>query len=138
LHTSADTSLLAYPLEQEHVANWLSQLPSAKPEKPHAFVMGHGLWNDIQANATFAWVEQVEDALRSKMAYLAEEDAYFPRLFITPSAAGDKKPKQFIEHQGNIALSRFEHTVGPWVVQRGYDHLGIFNLTVQAYNADGT
>lgn len=134
----ADTPLLAYPLAQDHVANWLALYEPTKPQKPHAFVMGHGLWNNIQANETFAWVEQVEDALKSRVAYLAEQNAYFPRLFITPSAAGEEKPDGFIERQGNIALSRFEHAVGPWVIERGYDHLGSFNLTIQAYNTDGT
>jgi len=100
--------------------------------------MGHGLWNDLDKDKTFMWYDQIMDATTKHAPYLSEAGAIFPRLAITPNAAGEKKPDIFIARQGNIALSRFEKIVGGWARARGMDHLGTYNMSIQATNPDGT
>ena len=78
------------------------------------------------------------EALTTHMPWLGEMDAFFPRLFITPSAAGGLKQGKYREKQGNEALRRFEWEMGAWVRTRGFEHLGVWNLTVQGVSPDGT
>lgn len=154
------------------------RLPTTRPKKPHAFILGHGIWNELDEAATRGWTYEVERAIAQRMPYLFRHpqherrdsgldsfhqfdipplphadnaplpqpppeprvlpNAIFPRLFVTPSAAGINKPVVHAEKQGNAALSRFEGTVGAWAEERGYDHLGTYNLTLQGSSPDGT
>jgi len=138
LTSSSDHPLLEHPLSDDDFKYVTDSLEHEKQTKPQVFVLGHGLWNDLDKEKTYAWVEQVEDVLMDHMPYLHEPGALFPRLFMTPSAAGEKKPEIFVARQGNIALSRFEHAVGPWIKNRDMDFLGTYNMTIQASNHDGT
>jgi len=118
--------------------DFLHKLDTKKPKKPHVFIMGHGLWNDLDKEQTHAWITSVVLSIQKRLPWLAREEAFFPRLFMTPNAAGVKKPDIFLCRQGNIALARFEQALGPWVKERGIDHLGTWNLTIQSANPDGT
>jgi len=130
--------LLEHPIKQEDIDTYLMFQDERKPHKPVAFIMGHGLWNDLDKDKSFAWYDQILNATVKHSPYLLEPRAVFPRLALTPNAAGDKKPDIFIARQGNIALTRFEKTVGQWARDRGMDHLGTYNMSIQAYNPDGT
>lgn len=92
----------------------------------------------LNSSETLAWTEQVQTVLKDRMPYLYGQDEPFPRLFVTPNAAGDQKADRFLSRQGNIALSRFEKEVGQRVKQMGFDHLGTYNMTIQSTSPDGT
>ena len=62
---------------------------------------------------------------------------FWPRLFMTPNAAGKEKPDEWIVTQGNKALMVFEEAVGAEVKKRGLEHLGTWNATVQSNKFDG-
>ena len=183
-------------------------LPKARPTKPTVFVLGNGVWNDLNEAATQRWLRQLEATIVDNMPWLRggivesslldvdrsgddkdgsgihtapdesiwpdtghdpqdppsdprryraqkrsttpvagtdrhkgtgnNGDPNFPRLFITPTASGRNKPPQFVMTQGHIALQRFEGNMGPWVKEQGYDHLGVYNLTIQNSSPDGT
>ena len=106
--------------------------------KPVAFVFGHGLWNDLEADKTYLWWETLEVSMRQKSPWLFEDDTPIPRLFITPTAAGVHKPEQWWATQGNLAMKVFEETVGPWMENKGVNHLGTFNASIQYNSFDGT
>lgn len=135
---AADYRLLAYPLESLDLSRLTSSLPKENPGKPIAFIFGHGLHNDVNETASLLWLEQIQQAIAASRPWLADADSSNPRLFITPSSAGVQKPDQYIATQGNVALARFEKALGPAVRERGYDHLGTFNLTIQNTSPDGT
>ena len=61
-----------------------------------------------------------------------------PKLFITPNAQGLHKEKIYIPTQNNIKLMTFERDMRAWLGGRGWDTLGMFNLTVQSVSQDGT
>lgn len=138
IHMPAVTPLLTYPLEQKALDNVIEQYAPLKPAKPHVFVYGHGMWNGINTTATSGWLDQVNGALKYQMPWLNGRRAFFPRLVVTPNAAGDAKPKQFVETQGNVALKKFEREVAALVKPQGMDHLGTWNMTVQTTSPDGT
>ena len=138
LLTAADHNLLEHPIRQEDLDTYTSFLPSTKPRKPVAFIMGHGLWNDLDRQKTYGWIDQAMNATAKRAPWLVEPGGLFPRLFLTPNAAGERKPDLFIARQGNIALTRFEKQVGEWIKERGMDHLGTYNMSIQANNPDGT
>ena len=60
------------------------------------------------------------------------------RLWVSPNAQGLHKNPFFILGQNNIKLEGFERDMRAWLNQRGFDVLGIFNLTVQSESYDGT
>lgn len=114
----------------------LEKIPQEKPDKPFAFVFGHGLWNDLEPLKTKAWVKQIIGGIEEHATYL--RDGQYNRLFLTPSAAGVLKPDIFITRQGNLAVQKFELAMGPWLREQGIPTLGTWNMTIQTDNWDGT
>lgn len=138
LTKDADSRIVGHPIDPEDMEVLRQKLPRQKASKPHAFVLGHGLWNDLEFSKTHVWLDAVLETTEGQLPYLREQPSQYHRLFMTPSAAGTKKPDFFITRQGNIALARFEQEIGPYVQQRGMDHLGTWNMTIQSSNWDGT
>lgn len=60
-----------------------------------------------------------------------------PILLMTPNAAGVKKPDEWIVSQGNKALVRFENEMAVQAAKRRIDHLGTWNMSIQATLYDG-
>jgi len=56
---------------------------------------------------------------------------------VTPNAAGIRKPDEWLISQGNKALSMYEHSVKFEDGKRGIEHLGTYNMSVQANMYDG-
>jgi hypothetical protein len=110
-------------------------LADRKPRKPYAFVFGHGLWNDLDLQATLNWLDGINKHALNKAPYL--ESTSWPRLMITPNAAGIKKLDQWIVSQGDKALLIFEHGVRTEVAKRGVEHLGTWNMSIQTHKYDG-
>lgn len=141
-----DNAVTAYPIADDQVDALVNKVREADTladietlDKPMAFVYGHGLWNNLEAEDTYKWWDQLDEILHMQLPHLFEVDApVLPRLFITPSAGSPKKPEIFWAKQGNLAMARFEKEVGGWMRERKVDHLGIFNLTVQSTSPDGT
>ena len=65
------------------------------------------------------------------------QGGFWPRLFLTPNAAGKEKPDDWIVSQGNKALMIFEESVAVEVGRRGVEHLGTWNMSVQSNKFDG-
>ncbi len=65
------------------------------------------------------------------------ETGFFPRLFLTPNAAGKEKADEYLVSQGNKALMIFEEAVRVEVGRRGVEHLGTWNASVQGNKFDG-
>ena len=134
----------SYPLVTESkdeislVLNAVPEEPYQPGDKPIAFVFGHGLWNDLEVDKTYEWWETLDSSIKAKAPWLYENGTAFPRLFITPTASGINKPEVFWPSQGNLRMKSFEETVGPWMQERGVDHLGMFNASIQYNSFDGT
>lgn len=123
----------------------LSRLRStldAKMSRPRAFILGHGLWNNLNHGESLAWLDTVLDVIRPS---LQTSDAagkrgrrnHLPVLLMTPNAAGESKPDQWLVSQGNKALVLFEKWMAEEAGRRGIDHLGTWNMSVQASLYDG-
>ena len=132
-------ALLQYPILEGDMWDFVEHLEVPNPpKKPYAFIMGHGLWNDLEVDKTYAWVDQAIDGITKQAPYLKNHPEQFHKLFLGPNAAGMKKPEIFVARQGNIALTKFEKAVAPFVRDRGFDFLGTWNATIQTNNPDGT
>lgn len=143
--------MIRFPIPSEETARLRDILPSKKPSRPYAFIFGHGLWNDLDLQATLDWLDHVLDTIASKAPWLspsapsqprASRDkkrttAFWPRLFLTPNAAGREKPDEWIVSQGNKALMIFEEAVAVEVKRRGVEHLGTWNMSAQSTKFDG-
>ena len=127
--------MLKFPLDPEEVTRFKNLLTKIKPRKPYAFVFGHGLWNDLDLQATVNWLDGVLDATLEQAPYL--EDSLWPRLFVSPNAAGVLKPDQWIVTQGDKALQIFEESTRVEARLRGVEHLGTWNMSIQANKYDG-
>lgn len=135
--------MLKFPLLPDEVKRYTELLSEKKPKKPYAFVFGHGLWNDLDLSATLNWVDGIITETALKAPYLSQSAVsagpapLFPRLFVSPSAAGPTKPDQFIVSQGDKALQIFEESTRLEVGKRGIEHLGTWNMSIQSNKYDG-
>lgn len=130
--------VLNYPLKDAAFERPLSMIPEEKPAKPHAFVVGHGLWNNCSIPLSQKWVDQLEDRFTEHAPWLKTPSNWL-KLFITPNAAGLNKPQKYLAKQGNVALRRWELGMRDWVIQEHhYDFLGMWNSTIQNSSPDGT
>ncbi|KAL8705930.1 MAG: hypothetical protein Q9201_000985 [Fulgogasparrea decipioides] len=159
--------MIRFPIPAEELDRFRALLPAKKPARPYAFIFGHGLWNDLDLQATLDWLDTLLDTSiqaapwlspsstkpssprtrsRGKAARMAaaakrqrnkHPSGFWPRLFLTPNAAGKEKPDEWIVSQGNKALMIFEESVGVEVRRRGLEHLGTWNMSIQSNKFDG-
>lgn len=147
--------MIRFPIPSEELTRLRDLLPSAKPSRPYAFIFGHGLWNDLDVQATLDWLDTILDTMLSQSPWLSpaspvsssssssghrerkRTEGFWPRLFLTPNACGKEKPDEWIMSQGNKALMIFEESVGEEVKRRGLEHLGTWNATIQSNKFDG-
>ncbi|CAD6585535.1 MAG: hypothetical protein ASARMPRED_002185 [Alectoria sarmentosa] len=146
--------MIRFPIAPEELDRLRSLLPATKPSRPYAFIFGHGLWNDLDLQATLDWLDTILDTMLSQAPWLSpsssmsssgssishkreRDKGFWPRLFLTPNAPGKDKPDEWIITQGNKAIMIFEESVGIEVRKRGLEHLGTWNATVQSNKFDG-
>ena len=145
--------MVRFPIPPEELSRYRALLPPIKPRRPYAFVFGHGLWNDLDLQATLDWLDLLLDTSLSQAPWLSPSSSiltssstsherqratgFWPRLFLTPNAAGTEKPDEWILTQGNKALAIFEQECGIEVRRRGVEHLGTWNMSIQANKFDG-
>ncbi|OAP60614.1 hypothetical protein AYL99_05616 [Fonsecaea erecta] len=139
--------MLRFPLDSGEVQRYRDLLSPTKPAKPYAFIFGHGLWNDLDLGATLNWLDGILEHTLLQAPYLSSSAAatptqrhahsIWPRLFITPNAAGIRKPDQWLVSQGDKALMIFEEGVRVEVARRGVEAMGTWNMSVQAEKYDG-
>ncbi|KAI2617150.1 hypothetical protein GGR54DRAFT_631478 [Hypoxylon sp. NC1633] len=112
------------------------------PSQRKAFILGHGLWNNLEVDQAVNWLDVVLDTIDARTGARTRLRGRSPRknlpvLLMTPNAAGDKKPDEWLVSQGNKALVRFEHEMAVHAAQRRADHLGTWNMSIQATLYDG-
>lgn len=144
--------MLKFPLDPTELRRFQELLPKERPDRPIAFVFGHGLWNDLDLQATVNWLNGILDAIYEAAPYLQVDN--LPRgihneplahiLAVTPSAAGVLKPDQWIQSQGDKALQVFEksmhtlvHRLGERFHGKGIEHMGTWNMSIQMDKWDG-
>jgi len=136
--------MVRWPIANEELQR-LKDAIDASPESRKAFILGHGLWNDLRVDESTAWVHTVLTSIESKLKPRfgkhpkdkRRRSTTPPILLLTPNAAGEKKADKFLISQGNKALVRFEHAMGQVAAKYGIDHLGTWNMSIQARLYDG-
>jgi len=134
--------MLRFPLDGEEVARYKNLLSPTKPKKPYAFIFGHGLWNDLDIQATLNWLDGIVEHTLDQAPYLANVNRHhgssiWPRLFIPPNAAGIQKPDEWLVSQGDKAIMGFEENMRVEAEKRGVDTMGTWNMSIQASKYDG-
>ncbi|KAI9716115.1 MAG: hypothetical protein M1812_005542 [Candelaria pacifica] len=129
--------MIRFPIPSEEIDRFKELIGNTKPAKPYAFIFGHGLWNDLDLQATLDWLDRILDVTTAQLPYLSKPNAFWPRLILTPNAAGKEKPDEWLVSQGNKALMLFEESVGVEAKRRGVEHLGTWNMSIQANKFDG-
>lgn len=132
---------MQYPIPEEELVR-LKDALTPYTTRPRAFVLGHGLWNNLDIDYCGAWLDSVTAPIRLSLKYRSgryssTRDGQLPVLLVTPNAAGDKKPDEWLVTQGNKALVRFEQAMATEAAKRKMDHLGTWNMSIQATLYDG-
>ncbi|KAI0522224.1 hypothetical protein F5B22DRAFT_634126 [Xylaria bambusicola] len=109
----------------------------SKSNSRKAFILGHGLWNNLELDKSKAWLDTVVKIIDSRLQLRRRYYRNMPILLMTPNAAGEKKPDEYIVTQGNKALVRFEHAMAQEAAKQKIDHLGTWNMSIQANLYDG-
>lgn len=133
--------LAQWPLEQSLLDNFTASITNpSHPDGRSVFVLGQGVWNSFVFKETRQWLHQIQDALLPSVpSYFATASGErFPRLFISPDAQSEAKEELFAQKQNNIALQKFVHHLDPFLASEGYEHLAMYNMTVQDRGMDGT
>ncbi|KAI1106045.1 hypothetical protein F4804DRAFT_82473 [Jackrogersella minutella] len=133
--------MVRYPIPEEERRRFEKAIDS-NPSQRKAFVIGHGLWNNLEVDQAASWLDTVLDMIDSKTGGRTRLRGRSPRrnlpiLLLTPNAAGEKKPDEWIVSQGNKALVRYEHAMAAQAAKRRIDHLGTWNMSIQATLYDG-
>lgn len=129
--------MVRHPIPDDELNRYRELLGQYKPSKPYAYIFGHGLWNDLDLQAHLNWIDKLLEVTADQLPYYKQPNALWPRLVVTPNAAGVKKPDEWLISQGNKALSMYEESVRIEDAKRGVEHLGTFNMSVQANMYDG-
>ncbi|KAI8966059.1 hypothetical protein F5Y11DRAFT_354497 [Daldinia sp. FL1419] len=133
--------IVRFPIpEEEHQR--LEKAIDPNPLQRKAFILGHGLWNNLEIDQAVNWLDLVLDTIESKTMtgtrrWNPNSRRNMPVLLMTPNAAGDKKPDEWMVSQGNKALVKFEHEMANQAAKRRIDHLGTWNMSIQATLYDG-
>ncbi|KAI1392360.1 uncharacterized protein F4822DRAFT_126619 [Hypoxylon trugodes] len=133
--------IVRYPIPEDERRR-LEKAIDPNPSQQKAFILGHGLWNNLEVDQAVNWLDTVLDTIDSKTGARTRLRGRSPRknlpiLLMTPNAAGDKKPDEWIVSQGNKALVQFEHAMAVQAAKRRVDHLGTWNMSIQATMYDG-
>ena len=96
-----------------------------------AFVLGHGLWSNLDIHKTVDWLETIVHVIKTTTG------TDWHGLFVTPNASGKDKPDEWIVTQGNKALMLYEEAIGVEARKRGIEHLGTWNMSIQSNKYDG-
>ncbi|KAI1352667.1 hypothetical protein F5Y01DRAFT_313613 [Xylaria sp. FL0043] len=134
--------MVRYPIESSELRR-LEIAIGKNPSSRKAFILGHGLWNNLEVDKSKAWLDTVIKTIDSKLKLRMRLKKTFQRgrsmpiLLMTPNAAGEKKADEYLVTQGNKALIRFEHTMAEEAARQKIDHLGTWNMSIQANLYDG-
>ncbi|KAI0487609.1 hypothetical protein F4859DRAFT_263551 [Xylaria cf. heliscus] len=133
--------MVRYPIEDAELER-LEMAIDSNPSSRKAFILGHGLWNNLEIDKSKLWLDTVIKVIDSKLRFrthlrTTRQGKNMPILLLTPNAAGDKKPDEFLVTQGNKALVWFEHTMAAEAARQRIDHLGTWNMSIQANLYDG-
>lgn len=112
-----------YPIPDAELMRLRAGIQSAGPLKPTAFILGQGLWNNLEVGESTAWLDSVLSVIHRRSTSQAP-----PTLLVTPNAAGKEKEDEWLVSQGNKALVRFEESMAIAARDRGIEHLGTWNM----------
>lgn len=100
----------------------------------NVYIFGAGSWNQYRTPDTIEWLRLVEQGLGERVP------SYFdsPRLWISPGSQAENKDPRYVDSGNNIRVQKHVHAMDPHVRARGFDHLAVYNMTVQASSPDGT
>lgn len=135
--------LPAHPLSPTFLASFLKRISNkASPDGRAALLMGTGVWNNFTSASTLAYADSLTSAMALAMPAFFPPSGLafraFPRLYLSPVAQGSRKKPVHAAYQNNIMLQRFVDEVVPKLTgERGWDHLGRYNASVQADSPDG-
>jgi hypothetical protein len=123
--------IVRYPVPLSELTALRDSIGLSNTKKNIAFILGHGLWSDLDIHQSLRWVDVITATINTAM------DSDWHGLFLSPNASGKKKPKEWESSQGNRALVLFEEKMAQEVRIRGLDHLGTWNMSIQANLYDG-
>lgn len=119
-------------IAEDEISRLRADLLVRPSSKPIAIIFGHGLWSDLDLPKTIQWLESLIVLINSTIGM-----GKWKGLFVTPNAAGKEKTDEWIVSQGNKALMLYEEAVGIEASKRGLEHLGTWNMSIQARKYDG-
>ena len=124
--------LVYFNVPEDEISRLRADLLIRPTSKPIAIIFGHGLWSDLDLPKTIQWLDTLVTLIDSTVGR-----EKWKGLFVTPNAAGREKADEWIVSQGNKALMLYEEAVGIEARQRGLEHLGTWNMSIQARKYDG-
>ena len=128
------------PLPKQFVEEFADKIQTTEPNGREVFIIGNGAWINFSEERSKKWLREMEEIVEKRLPFFTHPvyNERIPKLFITPSAQGFRKPAIFTQEQNNLGIMRMELEMAGWTQENGYDHLGTYNMSAQASSPDGT
>ena len=91
-----------FPVPVDEVAR-LQQSIGTASALPKAFILGHGLWSNLDVPNSTKWLDMIISLITSRVR------SNWKGLLVTPNAAGKLKPDLFLVAQGNKVRAIQDH-----------------------------
>lgn len=116
---------------------WIDSIkarPGGTNKRNSVFILGAGSWQFYNSSQTMDWLDAIEDGMRKRIPSFFKSR----RLWISPPAKGLNVDPRYWNRSNNIDIQHHIEDMDTYVTHLGYDHLRVYNLTVQASSPDGT
>lgn len=100
----------------------------------NAYIFGAGAWQVYKMDETTEWFDALDGGLRKGVKSFKNS----PKLWMSPPAKAINAHPFFINVSNNIIIQQHIHAMDEYVKPYGYDHLRVYNMTVQTTSPDGT
>ena len=87
-----------FPVPKDEV-NRLQQSVGDPSALPKAFILGHGLWSNLDVQNSNEWLDMIISLITH------HSKSHWKGLLVTPNAAGILKPDLFLVAQGNKVIT---------------------------------
>ena len=139
--------MIRFPIAQDELSRLRALLPPTKPKKPFAFIFGHGLWNDLDLQATLDWLDLILETSLSAAPWLSPTSTSTKQRLIE-NITGSKARRSSSNHRAHYPSPESKTSIhwprlfvtpnasgrekpDEWLVSQGNKALQIFEEAVK-------
>ena len=100
--------MIRFPIPTEELTRYHALLPATKPPRPYAFIFGHGLWNDLDLQATLDWLDIILDTTVAAAPWLQSDQLSHEAPGVTGSSVRRFQERGLMQRRGSWPGKRLD------------------------------